>query len=72
MSDRLILPDGSTWPNPDSDLEWRLRYAPDRGAELSAAAVCAVYRDLIKMSRRKREEKIRMIRGAAREAGMRE
>ena len=62
--DYFKLADGSQWPNPLSEVEWRLRYAPTRGTELEAASVCEAYRELVSLPARKRNEKIQMIRDA--------
>ena len=58
----LKLENGTVWPDHESDVEWRLRYAPDRGAELSGASVCDAYRTLINMPQRERNKIISELR----------
>lgn len=62
----LHLPDGSAWPDPEdpNEAQRRLRYQPDRGAELVAASYMQAYRAIIWLTRRQREAKIRQIRAA--------
>jgi len=64
---RLKLANGTIWPDPNDQTEWRLRYAPNRGAELMAAGTCEAYRALIVMPARKRNQTIAMIRKAIQE-----
>ena len=62
---RFKMFDGMTWPLPDNDLEWRLRYAPDsmtRQDEMHLASMNSAYRELIVCSREKREKIVRELR----------
>jgi hypothetical protein len=62
----LRLPDGSAWPDPEdpNEVQWRLRYAPDRGAELTAAFYMQAYRDFFATTGQRRELVVKMIREA--------
>lgn len=62
----LRFPDGSGWPDPTdpNEAQWRLRYAPDRSAELTAASYLDAYRSLIMLPSRRREVVVRKIKAA--------
>lgn len=56
---------GMTWPLPDDDLEWRLRYAPDsltRQDEMYLASLNSAYRELFTCNREKRERIVRELK----------
>jgi hypothetical protein len=69
----LRLPDGSSWPNPEdpNEVQWRLRYAPDRGAELTAASYVQAYRDFFATTGRRRERVVTMVREALQKRAVR-
>jgi hypothetical protein len=59
--------DGMTWPRAGeeaTELDWRLRYAPDvsRSDLLMAASIIGAYRSMVWDPRSKRERVIREIR----------
>ena len=59
--------DGMTWPNPDGDLEWRLRYGePSREDLLHAAFILHAYASLIDCNRDKRARVVREIKRSSR------
>ena len=48
---RLVLSDGSSWPVPNGDLEWTLRYGePTRRDLLAAASILSAYFALVAQS----------------------
>lgn len=56
---------GTTWPLPDGEISWLLRYGtPTRGDLLLAASVISAYSALIKMPERRRRPIIATLRRA--------
>jgi hypothetical protein len=67
IAGRSAMFDGMVWPIPDSDTEWRLRYAPEsitRQDQLYLASVVAAYWALFTKPRIQREFAIRHVRAA--------
>lgn len=62
---RFQIFDGMTWPTPDPNLDWRLRFAPDsvtRQDQLYLASVLSAYDCFIKTGRAQREKVCRKLR----------
>lgn len=61
--------DGMSWPLPDADLEWQMRYAPEAAMKnhLFVASVMNAYRELILSPERRRN---RMVFGLRQGRGL--
>jgi hypothetical protein len=59
-----IRSEDTTWPVPDDELEWVMRYGHVVRHRFSAASVLAAYRALIMLPERTRNRRIRDIRRA--------
>lgn len=63
-AERRTLSDGSSWPLPDAELQWRLRYggAVSRTDALAAAAILDAYAELVKVPESKRRLVVRELK----------
>jgi len=58
--------EGKCWPNPNTDLEWQLRYGDEvEKVRMLAASVVSAYKHLIWSTQRIRNENIKCIRKMA-------
>jgi hypothetical protein len=60
---RHLMFDQMTWPRPDTELEWTLRYGkPTEKDIMLAASICAAYAALVYGTQRRRNQIISTIR----------
>ena len=69
VGEHWVAFDGMTWPLPDPDLDWRLRYGGtvSRTDALHAASIVSAYQAMVSDNREKRARVIQAIRQVARE-----
>lgn len=59
MSKKCITIEDMSWPMPDNDLEWKLRYGqPTRAELLQAASILSAYSQMTLFDTKKKRDKI--------------
>ncbi len=61
----FVFFDDMTWPNPESDIEWHLRYGDVEEYRFRAASYVAAYNALINMPQKLRNKRIEQIKKEA-------